>query len=103
MKPTLTRKTKLGKSKQCIYSTVKLFRQRFKIAQLPVDKIRQQVSDNLHSEIISQTYQEFIHNVEQTEKIVVIRAQSECSQVLEPLEDKDELIAKKIEIMQIVD
>ena len=101
-KTTLTRKSKFGNSKQSIKSTVKLFHQRFKNAQLLEGEIRRQISDNLDSEIVSQTFQEFIRNVEQTEKIVDAMAQSESSQVLEPLEEAEELTTMKIEIMQIV-
>ena len=102
MKTTLTRKSKFGYSKQSINSIVMLFHQRFKNAQLLEGEIRRQISDNLDAEIVSQTFQEFIRNVEQIEKIVDVMAQSKSSQVLEPLEETEELTAKKIEIMQIV-
>ena len=102
MKTTLTRKSKFGNSKQSINSTVKFFHPSFKNAQLLEGEIRRQISDNLDSEIVSQTFQEFIRNVEQTEKTVDVMAQYESSQVLEPLEESEELTTMKIEIMQIV-
>ena len=102
MKTTLTGKSKLGNRKQSINSTVKLFHQRFKNAQMLESEVRRQISDNLDSEIVSQTFQEFIRNVEQTEKIVEVMAQSESSQVLGPLEEAEKLTTMKIEIMQII-
>ena len=102
MKTTLTRKSKFGNSKQSIISTIKLFHQCFKNAQLLEGEIRRQISDDFDSEIVSRTYQEFIPIVEQTEKIVDVMALSESSQVLEPLEEAEELTTMKIEIMQIV-
>ena len=99
---TLTRKSKFGNSKQSINNTVKFFHQRFKNAQLLEGEIRRQISDNHDSEIVSQTFQEFIRIVEQTEKFLDVMAQSESSQVLEPLEEAEELTTMKIEIMQIV-
>ena len=98
----LTRKSKFGNSKQSINSTVKLFHQCFKNAQLLEGEIRRQISADFGSEIISRTYQEFIPIVEQTEKIVDVMAHSESSQILEPLEEAEELPTMKIEIMQIV-
>ena len=101
MKTTLTKKSKFGNSKQSINSTVKLFHQRFKNAQLFESEIRRQISDNLDSEIVFQTFQEFIRNVEQR-KNRGGNGPAESSQVLEPLEEAEKLTTMKIEIMQIV-
>ena len=101
MKTTLTKKSKFGNSKQSINSTVKLFHQRFKNAQLLESEIRRQISDNLDSEIVFQTFQEFIRNVEQR-KNRGGNGPAESSQVLEPLEEAEKLTTMKIEIMQIV-